>query len=196
LRKPCLLLPVALLMALALSACGGGESAEDKIAGTIETAATSTDPANCQKLMTLKFVEQTTQSEGKEAEKQCEREAESGENNPEVVNVGSVVVKGDAATANVEFEGGGFNGQTLTVALTEAEGDWKLDEITGFAKFDAAKLIATLRESLEEEESIEPPVIACIVAGVGKWSQGEFERLIIEGNSAPIVKLAESCEKS
>jgi len=52
----------------------------------------------------------------------------------EAVTISNVEVDGAKATAEVEFEGGGFNGQVLEVALVEAGGDWKLDQTTGFAK--------------------------------------------------------------
>ena len=55
-----LLLPALVLgLSLGLAACGGGgESDEDKIVETIETSATSTDPAICKETETLSFMEQ------------------------------------------------------------------------------------------------------------------------------------------
>lgn len=85
-----LLLPAVLLIfvfVFGLAACGGGESDEDKITSTIETAATSTDPAVCGETQTLQFMETTAGGSGKEAEKECEKEAKAGENNPESVAV-------------------------------------------------------------------------------------------------------------
>jgi ABC-type glycerol-3-phosphate transport system substrate-binding protein len=190
---PGLLLTVAL--GLALAACGGGgESSEDKISSTIETAATSTDPAVCNETQTLNFMEQTTGSSGREAEKQCEEQAESGENNPDSVKVSEVEVEGEKATANAEFKGGNFDGQTLTLALVEEEGEWKLDELTGFVNFDPAKLIAVLAGKLKEEASIEPRIASCIVEGMEELPDKELESLVLENNSGPIVEIAEGCE--
>jgi hypothetical protein len=196
LRKLHLILPAALLvLGLSLAACGGGgESDEDKVASTIETAATSTDPAVCDETQTLNFMEQTTAATGKEAEKECEEKAESGEGNPESVNVSEVEVEGEKATASAEFEGGNFDGQTLALALVEEEGEWKLDELTGFVKFDQAKLVETFAEQLEKEASIEPRVTSCILEGLEELPQKEMEELVIDNNSQPIVELAESCE--
>jgi copper chaperone CopZ len=195
-KKLHLLLTFALLaFTIGLAACGGGgESDEDKITSTIETAATSTDPAVCKETQTLTFMEQTEGSRGAEAEKECEKEAEAGEGQPESVDVSEVEVDGEKGTANVEFEGGSFDGQTLEVALVEEGGDWKLDELTGFAKFDSAQLVKVLAEKLEAEPSIEPRVASCIVEGLGEVPKEELEALVIEGNSQPIVELAESCE--
>lgn len=190
-----LLLPAVLLIfVFGLAACGGGESDEAKITSMIERSATSTDPANCKETQTLAFMEQTSGGSGKEAEKECEEETKNGEDNPKAVNVSEVEVSGDKATANVEFEGGNFNGQTVEVALVKEEGDWKLNELTGFAKFDPTQLVAALAKKLEEEPEIEPQVAGCIVEGLEEAPKEELENLVVENNTQPVVELAESCE--
>jgi ABC-type glycerol-3-phosphate transport system substrate-binding protein len=198
LRKLHLALLPALLLALALglAACGGGgESDEDKITSTIEESATSTDPAICGETQTLNFMEQTNSASGKEAEKECEKETEKeGSNDPEAVKVSKVEADGGKATADVEFEGGTFDNQKLEVALVEEDGDWKLDELTGFARFNAAGFVDSLAEQLEEEEQIEPRVSSCIVEGLEEAPKDQLEALVIENNPQPIVELAESCE--
>lgn len=196
-RKLHLLALPALLLALALglAACGGGgESDEDKIANTIENAATSNDPVVCKETQTLAFMEQTTGESGQEAEKKCEKEAEEGTGQPESVNVTQVKVNGEKATADAEFQGGQFDEQTLEVALVEEGGEWKLDEFTGFAKFDPAPFIAALGEQLEEEPNIKPQVAGCIVEGIEELSKPELESLVVENNTEPIVEIAEGCE--
>ena len=149
-------LPVLLLaLALGLAACGGSsESDEDKITTTIENAATSNDPAVCGETQTLAFMEQTAGSSGKEAEKECEAEAKSGEGQPDSVKVTKVKVDGGNATADAEFKGGVFDAQTLEVALVEEDGDWKLDELTGFANFDSEGLVNSFAEQIEAEPEI------------------------------------------
>lgn len=184
-----------LVLALGLAACGsGGESDEEKIVSMIETSATSTDPANCKETQTQQFMEQTTGGSGSEAVKECEKETKSGEDNPESVNVSQVKVNGEEATANVGFEGGNFNGQTVEVALVEEEGNWKLNELTGFAKFDPTQLVGALAKKLEEEPNIKPQVAGCIVEGIEELSKPELESLVIENNTEPIVEIAEGCE--
>jgi hypothetical protein len=56
-----LLVPASLiLLALGLGACGSSGSGEAaKVEEAIESSATSTDPADCTKLETQRFVEQT-----------------------------------------------------------------------------------------------------------------------------------------
>ena len=149
-----ILVPLALLAlaALVLTACGGGGSSdEDKITETIETAATTSDPNNCTELETQRFAEQNSQEKGKAAIKTCEKEAEAGEEQAEGANVSNVSVNGSKATAEVEFEGGSLGSQSLEVALVEEEGNWKLDQIEGFANYDGKALGEAFEKQFEEE---------------------------------------------
>lgn len=189
-------LPVLLLaLALGLAACGGGgESDEDKITTAIENAATSNDPAVCGETQTLAFMEQTAGSSGKEAEKECEEEAKSGEGQPDSVKVSKVEVDGDKATANAEFKGGNLDGQTPEVALVEEDGDWKLNELTGFAKFDPETLINAFTEQIEEEPEIEPEMASCLIEGIEGLPDSELESIIVENNTEVFGEIAEGCE--
>jgi len=194
LRKLHLLMPAGLL-ALALAACGGGSSGgEQQIETTIATSATSTDPADCAKYTTLKFMEQMTSTQGAQAEKACEEETEEAEGKPESVAVSNIEIEGEEASADVAFEGGNFNGQTLTVALVEEGGAWKLNELTGFANFDAEKLIGALVAQLKAAASVKPRVITCIAEGLRQLDESQFEELVINQETQPIVEIAKSCE--
>jgi ABC-type glycerol-3-phosphate transport system substrate-binding protein len=199
LRKLHLTLLPALLLALALglAACGGGgESDEDKIVETIETSATSSDPADCEALATQKFMEQTEAVKGSKAVKSCEEEAEDTEGDPESVDVSKVAVDGSQATADAAFNGGNFDGQTLSVALVEEGGDWKLDEVTGFAKFDQDKLVASFEKLFGSgEEPLEPQVVTCIGEVFGELSKPEFEELLFGGSQQPLIEIAEGCQQ-
>jgi len=199
LRKLYLALLPALLLALALglTACGGGgESDEDAVVETIETSATSSDPADCEALSTQKFMEQTEAVKGSKAVKSCEEEAEDPEGDPESVDVSNVVVDGSKATADTAFNGGNFDGQTLAVALVEEDSDWKLDEVTGFAKFDQDKLVENFEELFQSgEEPLEPPVVTCMGEVFGELSKPEFEELLFGGSQQPIIEIAEGCQE-
>jgi hypothetical protein len=197
LRKLHLLALPALLLALALglAACGGGgESDEDKIVNAIEEAATSNDPAVCNETQTLAFMEQTSGSSGKEAEKECEDEAKSGQGQPDSLSVTKIEVDGENATADAAFKGGIFDAQTLELALVEEDGDWKLDELTGFAKFDRDGLIDAFAEGIEEEPEIEAETATCFVEGFEELSDSELESVIVENNTAVFGEIAEGCE--
>lgn len=190
------LAPLALLAvaALALSACGGGKSDEDKIAEVIEKAATTDDPSNCTELQTRRFNEQNTQQKGKAATKACEEEAEAGEEQAKGAKVSNVSVNGGAATAEVEFEGGSLGSQALEVALIQEDGDWKLDHVEGFADYDGRALgEAFEKEFNENPEGLSKQQAACIAEKVAGASQAEAEELFFSGSPEPIVELAQSC---
>jgi hypothetical protein len=197
LKKLHLALLPALLLALALAACGGGgESDEDKVVETIETSALSTDPADCKALATQKFMEQTEAAKGSEAVKSCEEEAEDTEGDPESVDVSNVTVDGSRATADAAFKGGNFDGQTLGVALLEEDGGWKLDEVTGFAKFDQDKLVENFEEAFETgDEPLDPQVVTCMGEVFDELDKPEFEELLFGGSQQPIVEIAEGCQE-
>jgi hypothetical protein len=195
-NKRYLLLPCLLIIsALALAACGSsGSNDEGEIEEAIETSATSPDPANCKKLSTQAFMEQSTSASGKEAVEQCEEDAGEPENNAESVEVTKVEVEGEEATADAAFTGGSFDGQTVEVALVKEGDQWKLNEIEGFAKLDKTALVEALETQFEAGESeLSEETTACILEGFEESSQPEIEELLLSGSSEPIEELAKEC---
>ena len=191
-----LLVPLALLVlaALTITACGGGSSDEDKITEVIETAATTTDPSNCTELETQRFNEQNDQVKGKAANKACEEQAEAGEEQAKAAKVSNISVNDEKATAEVEFEGGSLGAQTLEVALVQEEGDWKLDQVEGFAHYDGKALGEAFERQFEEKpEGLNKTQATCIAKKVAGSSQKEAEELFFSGSSEPIIELAEGC---
>jgi hypothetical protein len=189
-----LLVPLALLalVAVALAACGGS-SAESKITEVIEGAATSNDPSNCTELQTLHFTEQNTSVSGKGAIKTCEESA-TEEEQAEEAKVSNVSVDGKKATAEVEFIGGSLGSQTLSVALVEEGGNWKLDQIEGFAHYDGKALEEMFLKRFEEDsEGLTKKQYTCIAEGIGKASTAEAEAMFLSGSSTKIEELAKSC---
>jgi hypothetical protein len=191
-----LLVPLALLVlaALTITACGGGSSDEDKITEVIEKAATTTDPSNCTELETQRFNEQNDQVRGKAANKACEEQAEAGEEQAEAAKVSNVSVNGEKATAEVEFEGGSLGSQTLEVALVQEDGDWKLDQVEGFAHYNGKALGAAFEKQFEEKpEGVSPEQAKCIAGKIAALSKPDAEELFFGGSPEPIIQLAESC---
>jgi ABC-type glycerol-3-phosphate transport system substrate-binding protein len=194
-KRHLLLVSALLVSALALVACGGsGSSDEDKIEAAIETSATASDPANCTKLETLSFSEQSSGESGKAATEECEEEAKDPEGKAESVAVSEVEVDGSKATANAAVTGGSLEGQTVSIALVEEGGQWKLDQITGFAKLDQAQLAKVFAEQLEKGKEVEPEVTACIVAGIEEAAPAEAEEFVLDAANKALGELAESCE--
>jgi hypothetical protein len=195
LKKHHLLLPcLSIVSALALVACGGGGSnAESEIEGAIETSATTGDPANCTKLETANFVEQSTGESGKAAIGTCEEEAKKDpESNAESVAVTEVEVDGSKATANAALSGGSLDEQTVSIALVEDDG-WKLDELTGFVEFDQGALAQSFEAQLEKSGELDSEQASCIVEGIEEAPREELEEIILSGDSTSIEELAESC---
>jgi hypothetical protein len=196
LKKRYLLFPCLLIVsALFLAACGGsGDNAEAEIEDAIETSATVNDPANCTELETLNFSEQSSTETGKAALKACEAEAEEEDGSKaKSVAVSEVEVDGEKATAQAAVTGGSLEGQTVAIALVEEDGQWKLDELTGFVDFDQGEIASQFKAQLEKGGEVEPEAIACIVAGLKEAPPEEAEELVLSGDSAPIEELAESC---
>jgi copper chaperone CopZ len=185
----------ALLLGIGLAACGGGESEEDKVVEAVETSATSTDPADCKRLATVNFLEETQISEGVDAARNCEEEVEEGETRPESVDVANVKIQGSKATADVAFDGGTFDGQTLAIALVEESGNWKLDRIEGFANFDQAEFARNFRKSLESGPTpIAPGPAACVGRVLAEIPQSKVEKRIFTGEAVAVEKMLLRCE--
>jgi len=191
-----LLVPLALLALApaALAACGGGgSSAESQITEVIERAATTKDPSNCTELQTLRFTEQNTSESGKAAIKSCEESAKE-EEQAEEADVSGVSVNGEKATAEVEFIGGSLDSQVLEVALVEEGGDWKLNQIEGFAHYNGKALEETFLKRFEESpEGLSKRQYTCIAEGIGKANKAEAEAMFLSGSTIKIEELAQSC---
>jgi hypothetical protein len=181
--------------ALALVACGSsGSGDESQIEEAIETSATSTDPADCTKLQTQQFTEQTTQEKGKAAVTKCEEEAEA-EEGAESASVSNVEVNGATATAEAALTGGGLGGQTVEVALVKDGEQWKLDEVVKFSNFDRAKLVEFFKEEFSKASSELPPKLAgCFIELFQEGSQAEIEELLLSSSSEGFEEVAEACQ--
>lgn len=192
-KRILVLLALLVLAALTLTACGGGSSDEDQITEAIETAATSTDPSNCTELETLNFVEQNNQEQGKAAIKSCEKEAEAEEDEAEAAKVSNVSVDGDKATADVAFEGGSLGSQALEMALVKEDGNWKLDQIEGFADYDGKALGEQFEKQFEEEGELTPEQAKCFAGKVAEATQAQAEELFFSGSPEKIIELSQGC---
>jgi len=196
-KKKLLVLPLALLVAaFALSACGGSSDSsggdESAVETAIEESATSEDPKICSEFQTEAFNE--FEYPGGNALKECEEATESGASVAESVDVSNVEVNGESATAEVEVKGSGLDGQELEVEVAKEDGDWKLNELVGFTKFDSAAFAGTLEEKLAEEEGITPELAKCVSESLGSVSQEEAEMIVFEKNLEPLEEAAGGCE--
>ena len=105
-----------------------------------------------------------------------------------------ISVDGEKATAQVEFEGGSLGSQGLEVALVEESGNWKLDQIEGFANYDGKALEEIFLKRFEESpEGLSKQQYTCIAEGIGKASTAEAETMFLSGSSIKIEELAQGC---
>jgi hypothetical protein len=188
------LLPALLLvLALGLSACGGGGSSdESKIEEAIEGSASS-DPAACTKYQTQAFVEQTSEGTGKAAIKECEEEAENGEA-PESASVSNVEVNGSKATAEAALTGSIFDGQAVEIALVKEGDQWKMNEISKFTKFNQAKLVESFKKELAKaSDEVKPKFAACFIEAFEEADQGQIEEMLFGGNEKAFEEIAKNC---
>lgn len=193
-RKRLLFLPsVAVVLALALSACGGSGDETGIVEKVIVASATADDPVNCTKLNTLKFNEQLAGESGDAAVEECEKEAEN-EEGLDSVRVSEVEVDGSDATATVALSGGGFDGQTIEVALVRNGDQWKLNEIVKFTKFDASQLARAFEAQVAKHPGeLSNRLASCIADTFASASQKEAEELLLSGSPKAFEGVAEAC---
>jgi hypothetical protein len=197
-KRPLLLPCVLILSALALAACGGGSGEEGEIKEAIEAFATDGNPADCGKLVTPHFLEQDTQEEGFDALDTCKREAREGRA-ADSVSTSNIEIESlnPRATAAVAFTGGEFDGQEVEVALEKQNGQWKLNEITGFVKFDEAKAIEELETGLAEPSSeVSRGLAACITKSLEEAAQSKFEEVLLSPTTDEFEELTEDCSSA
>jgi hypothetical protein len=198
LSKRLLLLPCILIFTgVFLAACGSsGSGDEAEVKEVIEKSATTTDPADCKKLQTQKFMEQISSESGQAAVEECEEEAKKKEG-AESVDTSEVEVDGSKATANVALTGGTLNGQAVKVELTKVGDQWKMNEVIKFTHFDQAKLVEYLEGQFKKHSGELPAKLAtCFIDAFKEGSQKEVEELVFGGSSEALEEVAEECESS
>jgi len=185
-------LAVAVLV-LALAACGGGGDDEGDIADVIQTSLKSTDPANCTKLATQQFVNQTDFSTGEQAIKECQDAAADTSDNPDSVEVTQIEVDGDNAAANVSFTGGSFGGSTLAVALVKDGEGWKLDKITDIVNLDVATFKQAFADRVAASGDASAQVKACITQAIQGASADQIKQALLGGTEQDLITLFSQC---
>ena len=190
-----LLCLMALTAALALSACGDDEDSattgdEAEIEAVIEESVGSDDPAACTEAATIAFLEQTELAKGEEALASCEASTQDPSDDPDSVEVSAVEVDGSTATANVAFEGGSFDGQSLSVSLVDQDG-WKLDRMEDLIDFDP--------QAFGEAFAANPPSglpadkAQCVGEGFAAADADQLEAAILSGDGQQLAPFFAAC---
>jgi hypothetical protein len=192
------LAPLTLLVAapLLLAACGsddGGSEDEDQITEVIETSVKSTDPADCTKLQTQAFTEQSSFETGEAAIAQCEEDVADTSDDPDSVEVSSVEVDGEAATADIAFAGGSFDGSTVSVSLLKEGDQWKLDSIDDIPEFNRDGFQQAFSDGITSAEDVPPQVADCIVEAFGSASDEQIKAAFLSGEADQFNGLFAEC---
>jgi hypothetical protein len=199
LKKRCLLWLSCLLLALLLAGCGGsgGGGDEAQIMTVLKRFTLSPNPSRCTELNTQAYVEQTTHRKGGAALKACEENAEALQRSelPDSVRVSNVEVDGGRASADVAFIGGTFDSQVLSTELLKDGGQWKLDELRGFAHLDKDAMAKTLERAFEESPSTPLPAsqAGCLGERIRKAPTQPLEELLLGESTALVTQIEQSC---
>lgn len=193
-----LLLVASISTAALLAACGGGGGNDDnaQITDLIQTSVKSTDPADCTKLQTQQFVEQTELQSGQAAIQQCQKDASDTSDNPHSVDVANVTTSGDTGSADVTFHGGSFDGSTLTVAVNKDGDQWKLDKITDIPTFNFPGMVQALSAKLSSDSTIPPQVASCITQAFDNAGADQVKSIILSGSGDQLTALFSTCASS
>jgi len=186
------LIPAVILASMLIAACGGNDD-QNQITDVINTSVRSTDPADCTKLQTQQFVEQTQFALGADAVRQCQQEAADTSGNPDSVDVKNVKVDGDNGTADVTFHGGTFDGSTLTVALVKTGDQWQLDKITAIPTFDLGGFAKSLTQRLIAQGKTPADVVNCIGDALNKVGADQVKTVVLSGDSSQLTALFAGC---
>jgi hypothetical protein len=153
----------------------------------IRIAATSGEPSTCKELRTQRFLEQTEFAEGREAVRRCiEDESPARE-----AEISRIEVDGDHATADTTFRGGTFDGQTLSLALVQAGGEWKLDRVTGFRNFDKGAFVSAFADSFPGTLDVRQG--RCIARFFLRIRDERLQQVLLGGDPKPLRALYALC---
>jgi hypothetical protein len=193
----------AVAAALALTACGGsgddstseaiGGADQAEIAHAIRTSVTSSDPADCTRLETQRFLEQIHFVTGSAAVKACQQDAPDTSDDPDSVDVADIEVDGTSATANATFHGGGFDGSTLSIAVVKEGDQWKVDQITAVPTFDLPAFEKAFTQRLSSQEGVTAAGTECITKALDSAGPDAVKGALISGDSSQLLNLIGPC---
>lgn len=190
------------VMAIALTACGGGEQQQDaavkpadaeekQVRDVVVEALKTNDPSACTRLLTQSAVEQFTLQRGRKALAECRDDAD--EVGARTVAVRRIEVDGLRAEADVEPRGGTLTLKTATFVLRKDGGRWKIDELTA-GTLDRAAFMREAREELAEEPSgMAPEVVDCVAKDLEASRDAEIMRLYIDSDPRVLLAPAVVC---
>jgi TIR domain len=188
---------IAIVIAvLVLSGGDGGACDPGGIECVVETAWKPTGPEDCTKLETQAYLEQTNFRKGEEAVRHCEINAANTANDPDSVHVSKTREVNRSATAEVSFEGGFYDGQTLVVDLVKGRGgQWRVNYIKRFEGFDKARYLEAYEGNvLHADPPLTPEEARCVAGNLARFvGSSELEDAILAGDQAPFSDAYVKC---
>jgi hypothetical protein len=165
---------------------------ESQIESVLETVATSEDPSYCTEDVTQAYLEQTTGAVAPFADELCASYAEGP--GPDSVDVHTIEIDGNRATAIVDHRGGSFDGSSFLVELVEEDGDWKANRRLAFTSFDRKGFNSAYRQSFLD---FGPPASAadCALATAGRFSDIQLQRIVLNGALEAFGRIAVDCDR-
>jgi len=183
-----------LVVALLLAACGES-SDRQALEAMVQASIVETGPGSCLKFSTLHFLESTTGRDGEAAIAECEEEnPDPLVDQPDKVDVSSIDVEGDSATALIAFEGSVLDGQKVRNGFVKRNGVWKFDEWQGLVDLDATHLIMEVGRigMLRANSPHEAENVACWIGRMERMSDTALEDLLFGDGDPPSECTAES----
>jgi len=188
----------AVVIAVAIVAAisgGGGNDDKDRIASVVETALTSTDPADCTMLYTQAFLDTTQYAgTGEGAMDACRAQAKYTRDDPNLVHVADVEVSGNSATAEAVVKGGLFDGQTLAFSLRNFSGEWKLDQFNDIKNFHLQRFADAF---ITTAAKFSPPLTAkeatCAEEHLSSMSPNEVKAGILSNDLEQLLPFHKRC---
>jgi len=168
---------------------------EAQIERTIRVVATTHAPSSCDEMMTVGYLEQTTDARPPFADDVCRRDAEAPGPRARSVDVGDIAVAGDSATALVANDGGSFDGSRLRVRLAKLDGHWRLDRLVAFTRFDRRRFEAAYRRQFAGYSS-SPTAVRCAVRRTRALSDQRLEWVALHDLRPTFASIAVHCDRA
>jgi hypothetical protein len=172
-------------LALSLGGATCGESEEDRVREALDRSFIATDASVCTDLVTDEFVE-SLYGKGAAGRARCREDVAS--DRAQSVEVPTVEVDGDRATAAVEVTGGSADGQDLIVRLVKNGAQWQLNELEGInATGEVGRALeARVRQQLEGT-GLDSAAITCILDGI-RADLARFDLEDFESGTPPALE--------
>ena len=169
-----------------------GPGDEARVENTIRRVALSDDPSVCSEDVTERYLRQTTGFRPPFGDDLCERDAD--EPTTKSVEVAAIEVDGGRADALVTYRGGEFDGSTVRVGLVKEDGDWMLDRLAGFERFDRAKMEGAYTRQLLRY-GMSTTAADCALRKVRDTPTRRLERSLLTGAAADFASIVVKCDR-